>query len=50
MENQNWQAEEVLIAHLITNLYANKALLSANGSTAFLDMGYADCSPLVCER
>ncbi len=45
MKNQHWQTEDVLIAHLITNIYVNEAFLSANGSTDFLDMGCGDCSP-----
>ncbi len=45
LQNQHWQAEDMLIGHPITNLYVNEALLSANGSTAFPDMGCADCSP-----
>ncbi len=31
--------------HLITNLYANDTLLSADGSTTFFGMGCADCFP-----
>ncbi len=47
MQNQHWQAEDGLIGHSTTNLHVDEALLSANGSTAFPDMGYSDCSPPV---
>ncbi len=49
MQNQHWQAEDVLIRHPITHLYVNEALESANESTAFPDMGCADCSPCQTE-
>ncbi len=39
MQIQHLQAEDMLIGHPITNLHVNEALLSANGSTTFLDGG-----------
>ncbi len=45
MQNQHWQAQNVLIWHQITHLYDNEVHLLANGKTAFPDMNFRLAPP-----